>query len=186
MTKILHLYLIAITIQCVSCRPSSTSSVAITNFTVPVPEGTSNHGDPGIICTPTRWYEIIAFFITNYIAHAFTVKTIPGERLETRMVTVILALLFPFSGVARGLESILRPAKIFPYSSDELEIAARSGALCVVVRKDSWKPRPGIKIQGAMICESDTSPASDQDKKLNIEAASKDYCPNCTCKPNDL
>ena len=174
MERMIILSLIASNIICVSCWPSATGPVGTTNLTVPVPEGTSNHGDPGIICTPTRWYEIIAFFITNYIAHAFTVKTLPGEKLGTRMITAFLALLFPFSGVARGLESILRPAKFFPQPSDELETAARSGALCVVIRKDSWKPKPGAKIEDAMILEPNIMPTRGKNNT------------NCTCKPIDL
>lgn len=52
-------------------------------------------------------------------------------------------MLYPYSGLPRGIESILRRAIFF--RSSELETACRAGALCVVVRSRLWTPVEGQK-----------------------------------------
>ncbi|KAH9215618.1 hypothetical protein DL95DRAFT_253878, partial [Leptodontidium sp. 2 PMI_412] len=51
-----------------------------------------------------------------------------------------LALLFPASGTLRGLTAIVRCAI---RQKTPLQKAARSGALCMVVRSAEWIPPPG-------------------------------------------
>ena len=108
------------------------------NFTVPVPNGTTNHGNPNLICTPVQWTDSFIFFFANYFAHAFTVKQLPGERLAAYVFTILIAMLYPYSGLPRGIESIIRRAIFF--RSTELHTACRAGALCVVVRSAAWWP----------------------------------------------
>ena len=108
------------------------------NFTISVPNGTTNHGNPNLICTPVQWQDTFIFFFVNYFAHAFTVKQLPGEEIYPYSVAIIAALLYPYSGLPRGIESIIRRA-IF-YRSSELETACRAGALCIVVRSQDWTP----------------------------------------------
>jgi hypothetical protein len=52
---------------------------AAMNETATVPTNDSNHGDPNLLCRPSRWTDIATFFLGNYIAHAATIMTIPGE-----------------------------------------------------------------------------------------------------------
>jgi len=106
-------------------------------MTISVPAGTSDHGDPKLLCTPTKWLDILIFFLANYIAHAATVKALPGETTKDLAFTVFLAITFPFSGVTRGLEAIVRHASFYRNAND-LKTAARAGALCIVVRNERW------------------------------------------------
>jgi hypothetical protein len=52
-----------------------TVGAAAINVTLSLPPGTSNHGDPNLICTPVSWIDIITFFLGNYVAHAATVSS---------------------------------------------------------------------------------------------------------------
>lgn len=111
------------------------------NFTLPVPNGTTNHGNPNLICTPVSWSDMFIFFATNYFAHAFTVKQLPGEEFMDYIWAVLSAVFYPYYGLPRGIESILR-RPIFS-SGNELQMACRAGALCVVVRSNAWTPSQG-------------------------------------------
>jgi hypothetical protein len=111
------------------------------NITITVPEGSSNHGDPNLLCTPTKWYELLLFYALNYLSHAATVKTLPGERASDLILNTLAALFYPFSGINRGIEAIVRHAALF--SKDEIHRATKAGALCVVIRSKEWRPKDG-------------------------------------------
>ena len=98
------------------------------NITITVPVGTSNHGDPNLLCTPAKWYEVLLFYAVNYLAHAVTVKALPGEQLGDTIAVIFAALIYPYSGVLRGIEAIARHAAFS--SGNALQKAARAGALC--------------------------------------------------------
>jgi hypothetical protein len=78
------------------------ASSPLKNITLAVPDGTSTHGEPNLLCTPTQWTDIIFFFLGNYVAHAATAITLPGERWQVAVATAAGALFFPTSGVFRG------------------------------------------------------------------------------------
>jgi hypothetical protein len=125
------------------------------NFTI-VP-GTIYHGDD-LLCRPTNWYNIIIFFLGNYLAHAATVKSYPGERTWSLMTATLGALLIPTSGFIRGINSIARNAKFkrkglwgAAWRDTDYQTAAAAGALCMVVRKKSWKPYPGDKLSNVIL-----------------------------------
>jgi hypothetical protein len=82
------------------------------NITITVPEGTSNHGDPNLLCTPIKWTDVVVFYGVNYLAHAVTVKSIPGEQAWSTIQAIICALIYPYSGVLRGIEAIFRHAGV--------------------------------------------------------------------------
>jgi hypothetical protein len=130
-----HLFTVAF--LCAGVRGLPTADPNI-NITVSVPRGTSDHGDPNLLCTPTKWLDILIFFSANYFAHAATVKAHPGEKTKDLAFIMFLAITFPFSGVARGLEAIVRHASFYCNTND-LQTAARAGALCIVVRNEHWK-----------------------------------------------
>jgi hypothetical protein len=125
-----------------------------TNITITVPEGTSNHGDPNLLCTPTKWYDILIFYGVNYFAHAITMKTVPGELTNDILLDIVSALMYPYSGVLRGLEAIYRHAALF--STDDLHQATRAGALCIVVRTFKWAPATPLQLKGLTVRSSVT------------------------------
>lgn len=116
-------------------------ALPLENITLPLPAGTSNHGIPGLLCTPTKWTDIALFYLFNYVAHAATVLTRPGERSDDFIVAVVGSLLFPALGLYRGIEAVLSGA-IF-VKNDDIQKAAKSGALCMVVRGKDWRPVDG-------------------------------------------
>ncbi|PVH97184.1 hypothetical protein DM02DRAFT_89579 [Periconia macrospinosa] len=117
---------------------ASAAALTLQNITLPLPQGTTNHATPGLLCTPAKWSDIITFYLVNYVAHAATVLTRPGERSADYLVSAIGSLLYPALGMFRGIEAILGGA-IFA-RNDDLRKAARSGALCMVVRGKDWRP----------------------------------------------
>ncbi|KAF4626091.1 hypothetical protein G7Y89_g12070 [Cudoniella acicularis] len=108
------------------------------NITIQLPEGSSNHDTPGLVCVPTHWTDIAVFFAANYVAHAATTHSLPGERPHKVALVVLAALFFPASGAFRGVLAIMSSAK---RAESELGTAARAQALCMVVRGPGWKPR---------------------------------------------
>jgi hypothetical protein len=99
-----------------------------------VSNGASDHGDPNLACRSAKWPDVLAFFLLNYIAHAATLKTLPGESTPVTILNMLAALFFPASGVFRGFDTLLGRAK---FAKTDLEVAARAGALCTVIQ---WPP----------------------------------------------
>lgn len=121
--------------------------------------GPINHGN-NLSCTLTNWYDICIFFLGNYISHAFTIKSYPGEPTSSVLVAAFGALLIPSTGLIRGINSITRNAKFkhkrfWPalFRESDYETAAAAGAFCMVVRKKSWKPYVGDKLSNVVLRE---------------------------------
>lgn len=103
------------------------------NSTTPLvlPPGSSNHADPDLLCWPSRWTDVLIFFLGKYVLHAATERPLPGESLVSQAIATILVLLLP-SGVLRGIRAIICGAK---FTRNDLTTAARAGALCTVIRE---------------------------------------------------
>jgi hypothetical protein len=123
-----------ISLLCLLCLAAASPNVAPSNSTTPIllPAGSSNHGDPNLLCRPSRWHDVLIFFIGNYVLHAATARPLPGESAMSRTIATILALFLPSSGVLRGIKAIVSGAK---FSTNDLITAARAGAFCTVVRE---------------------------------------------------
>jgi len=134
----------------------SATAIPLQDITLPLPVGTSNHGTPGLLCTPTKWTDVALFFLLNYVAHAATVLTQPGERSTDYVVSVVGCLLFPVLGLYRGIEAIFSGAVLV--KKDDLRKAARSGALCMVVRGNDWRPVDGLELGNAVFRCKRTDP----------------------------
>ena len=122
---------------------------SMTNVTLPA--GATNHGDPGLICTPATWFTVASFILANYFAHAATTQLFPGETLYEKVLAFFTSLLFPASGVFRGLNSIARGIMVVAsYRESELRQATVAGALCMVIRTQEWSPAPppGLRVHG--------------------------------------
>tara|TARA_R110002003_G_scaffold391_13_gene19494 strand:+ start:1459 stop:3270 length:1812 start_codon:yes stop_codon:yes gene_type:complete len=128
---------------------SPVTALVLQNYTIALPVGSSDHGRPGLLCTPTKPIDILTFFLLNYVAHAATVLTKPGERADDYFVSVVGSLLFPTLGLYRGIEAILCGAVLV--RNDDLRKAAKSGALCLVVRGADWRPRDGDHVDNVIL-----------------------------------
>ena len=135
-----HLYF-ALVLALILALASPVTPLVLQNITLPLPLGTSNHETPGLLCTPTQPLDLLLFYLLNYVAHATTVLIRPGERGDDYFVSVIGSLLFPALGLYRGIEAILSGA--IWVRNDDLRKAAKSGALCIVVRGADWRPVNG-------------------------------------------
>ena len=113
------------------------------NRTIVLPETVTNHGDSTIICLPVKWTNVIMFFTSNYLLHVGTVRSRPGDTGRVNALDACVALLFPYAGVIRGLEGLLRMPVL---TRNQLQRAARAEALCVVTRDQTWTPRRGDRI----------------------------------------
>lgn len=108
-----------------------------------LPQGMTNHGDRNLLCSPSTWGDVATFTLANYIAHAATVNTQPGEQALGVLITMVFALLCPTFGVARGLRAIYQAAI---FAETDLETAKKADALCAVVRTREWQPHLKHKI----------------------------------------
>jgi hypothetical protein len=134
--KTVFLYTMCFLLYLVS--PTLAQPIPIQNMTIAVPEKATNHGDPRILCmVPAPWATVAIFYLGNFAAHAATLKTYPGEAPFQVVRAIIYALFFPTSGIVRGLNAIFRHAS---FEKTDLRVAARAGALCMVVRTSKWRP----------------------------------------------
>ena len=115
------------------------------NITLQVPVNTTVFDENHELCLPTQWYDVVLFLLGNYVAHAFTVVSKPGEPYQDYWLRTFVALLFPHTGLEDGLKAIYRHAC---FVGDPLQTAGRAGALVMVVRSPKWRPRPGDVIHG--------------------------------------
>jgi hypothetical protein len=93
------------------------------------PPGYFYRGDCKLLCRPAQWYDVLIFFLGNYVAHIPTVVSRPGQSLAGSILFPILALLFPGTGIAKAMGAIGSRAIFAP---TELQMAARAGALYMV------------------------------------------------------
>jgi hypothetical protein len=123
-----------VALLCLFCLTAASPDTTPSNSTTAIilPAGSSNHGDPNLLCRPSQWPDVLIFFLGNYVLHAATARPLPGESLMSRAIATILALLLPSSGVLRGIKAIISGAK---FSRSDLVTAARAGAFCTVVRE---------------------------------------------------
>ena len=82
--------------------------------------------------------------LANYVAHAVTVRTKPGESAFDILMVMVGALLLPTHGVTRGIRSIYQAAI---FAKTDLEAAKGAHALCAVVRTTGWQPRPKHNVE---------------------------------------
>ncbi|KAB8067155.1 hypothetical protein BDV29DRAFT_186649 [Aspergillus leporis] len=112
---------------------------------VDVPDDTDKP-TPNVICFSLPWYRVTLFFLVNYVAHAATIMPFPGQPKLLAFLDFLTALLLPYSGLWRGASAIWRSSFFSrrcrnDKSYNQLEEAARAGALAVIIRSESWLPR---------------------------------------------
>ncbi|KAL9595356.1 MAG: hypothetical protein Q9179_005019 [Wetmoreana sp. 5 TL-2023] len=139
--KCIFTALLALTVG-VSARPA-TNAAQKANGTI-----TTESDGSQVWCEPTRWYDILWFFFANFILHALSVRTLPGESPLFSTVFKFCSLLVPYTGVRRGLCLILRASNL---AGNDLQAAARANALCMIIRSPEWRPRDGQVIEGCWI-----------------------------------
>lgn len=138
---------------------ASVAGAALKNITIVVPDGSSDHGDPNLLCTPSSWTDVLTFYLGNYVAHAATVISLPGESTISTIKVSLSALLFPTSGLLRGMLAISTFAM---FAKTDLQKAARSRALCMVIRSQSWKPHAGDIASDAILASPTIKPPGEQ------------------------
>ncbi|KAK3326180.1 putative pogo transposable element [Apodospora peruviana] len=117
-------------------QENSTSDDAQCAINIP---GFIHHGNCDLLCRPATWTDIIVFYLGNYVAHAATVTSRPGQNTLSTIFTIIVALLFPGGGVRKGVAAIFSLAK---FGATDLQVAARAGALCAVVKAPAGGDEP--------------------------------------------
>ena len=159
--QLLSLYCIALVKPQALSAPAALSPSQ--NSTIPAPEGTTNHGNPNLLCTRSTWSNVATFFLANYIAHAATVKINPGQPVLRGVFSMLLALILPNSGAYKGIDAVRRCAII---GGSPLQKAKKAGALCEVVRSRDWKPQPGL---GGLVQRVQFKPTRDEHNLAKIK-----------------
>ncbi len=202
MAKSVILYCVILLLFSAAAAP--TNPWPITNITLSGEY--KDNGDPRILCVPTTYKSILLFLLANYLAHAATVKSYPGDTALSSLLSATWALFFPSSGVIRAMSSLIRHARFT--GGNELQNAIRAGALCMVVRSPLWRPHDGDQLNNVRLAfpdrtskhnadlrghlsQSNTARAStsEEDSSLvnNIElgdlSSSNDFIPYSVFKP---
>ena len=137
------------------CFLRAATSRPTQNITIEAPNGTTNHGEPNSYCTPATWIDIASFLLFNYVAHGATVVSYPGESTTEKLQNVVVAMLVPAFGVIRAFNFIIRHPLLT--AKNDLQVAAKSRALCMLVRSSSWKPQKSDNIKNALINDPSTN-----------------------------
>lgn len=88
--------------------------------------------------------DVASFFLADFVAHAATVKSVPGQLTLPYMWNLVSALIFPALGVVRGLSAIYQRAVL---AETPLKTAARAKAQCMVVRMPDQRPQTGDVVE---------------------------------------
>lgn len=130
------------------------ATLNLVNMTIAVPNGTFTHDDGHVLCVRAHQWQtsvyVAIFVATNYVAHAATVRSSPGDALLATVGNIALALFLPMSGLMRALNAIRR----FARRGSDIEKACRAGALCMVVRVDGWMPTAGQSVDAVLFEET--------------------------------
>ncbi|KAG9558563.1 hypothetical protein KCU77_g4044, partial [Aureobasidium melanogenum] len=116
----------------------------LTNITILVPNGTTQHSNEKILCLPITskyWPSIsavVVFFAANFLAHAVTVKSSPGDATCVQACNAFLALMFPMSGLLRALNAILRFSRAAQTGLDKAYL--RVGVVHRLQEEDDTRP----------------------------------------------
>lgn len=116
-------------------------SSSLRNITIAVPSGTTVYQNPPEICTPASWMDILLFYLANYVAHLGTIRVVPGLTWLRAGAVYISCFFFPLVGLQSALDCILH---CVIFSPDDLQRAARAGALCMVNRGQGQGQGQGI------------------------------------------
>ena len=90
--------------------------------------------DPHLVCEEKKWQSIFTFFITNYIAHAFTIIPDPGATWFAQTVFSFTALMVPNTGLVGAIRSVM--SYFLQRRSDDLHRALAQDALLILVRRE--------------------------------------------------
>jgi len=94
-------------------------------------------------CATAVLIPVLQFIITNFVAHAFTVRFSPGYSVFYTMIFSLKALVFPCFGLLTACRSMENHTLL---GKDPLNRALEAGALCTVARTEEWKPEDGDDI----------------------------------------
>lgn len=108
-------------------------------------EVTSNH----VCVRPAPWTQIFSFFLTNYIARIATFKKTSGYEGSRDYFRTIVSLFVPFFGISQAASTIARGSRFL--GKDELGRALHAKTLCIVQRKQSWRPKNGDILRGCIL-----------------------------------
>ncbi|KAL8998764.1 MAG: hypothetical protein Q9169_002214 [Polycauliona sp. 2 TL-2023] len=132
-------------------------------------------------CEPSEWHDVLWFWFANFLLHALSVRSLPGESWLSSTVFKFCCLLVPYTGVRRGLCLILRASNL---AGNDLEAAARANALCMVIRSPDWRPRDGQVVDGCTI-ETSKKQKIRQRKKQNSPSKSP-FARECNSEKGDV
>ena len=90
--------------------------------------------DPHQVCEEKKWQSTLTFFITNYIAHAFTIVPDPGANWFAQIVFSFSALMVPNIGLIGAIDSVM--SYFLQGRSGDLHRALAQNALLILVKRD--------------------------------------------------
>ncbi|KAL0631926.1 hypothetical protein Q9L58_009211 [Maublancomyces gigas] len=83
-----------------------------------------------VVCWTTNWKDITKFLLFNFVLHAITVLSSPGDGILLATSNKLICLCMPLCGMGKAITTIYR----FSYGQKTpLQKALRAGALCRVL-----------------------------------------------------
>lgn len=116
---------------------------------LPTGQDRINADSKHVCIRPAPWTQIFSFFLTNYIARIATFKKTSGYEGSRDYLRTAVSLFVPFFGISQAASTIARGSRFL--GKDELGRALHAGTLCVVQRKQSWRPKNGDVVRGCMV-----------------------------------
>ena len=148
---LLYLICFCLLITAVVCQPTH-----LKNITIAVPEDGREYEATHTLCVDASSVDILIFFFGNYLTHAATVKSQPGDSTSQTVISILTALVCPSSGISRALSALFRCSRT---KKSELDQALQAGAVCMLVRSSNWRPLHGDGVRDVyvplkLVCES--------------------------------
>lgn len=82
-----------------------------------------------LVCRPVHWIDVVKFLVFNYVLHALTVLSSPGDGALLSTLKRLFSLFIPMFGTVRALTAIHRFAC---GESTPVQVALRARALCMI------------------------------------------------------
>lgn len=129
-----------------------------------------------LVCWSADGTDFLKFLIFNYLLHAITILSSPGDGILLGVVNKLIGLSMPLCGVGRAITIIYR----FAHSGKTpLDTALRAGALCMVARgvSDPLNRNPHPELANGMLLDGPGNLPRSGERSFLVLCVNSSQCP---------